>query len=132
MGSPLASFDTDSHRTYFLITIPCHPDFVSKKMPLSNDTDTINDTINDKQRRERLQTLISLIRQGEVVSAKEMAIALSVSTPTVWRDIKTLRELGIKVNTRDKWTVDDSLNDTVNNTVNDTLNDTVESKIKTK
>ena len=147
-GSPLASFDTDSHRTYFLITIPCHPDFVSKKMPLSNDADTINDTINDKQRRERLQTLISLIRQGEVVSAKEMAIALSVSTPTVWRDIKTLRELGIKVNTRDKWTVDDSLNDTVddslndtvnnsandtlNDTVNDTLNDTVESKIKTK
>ena len=143
-GSPLASFDTDSHRTYFLITIPCHPDFVSKKMPLSNDADTIN----DKQRRERLQTLISLIRQGEVVSAKEMAIALSVSTPTVWRDIKTLRELGIKVNTRDKWTVDDSLNDTVddslndtvnnsandtlNDTVNDTLNDTVESKIKTK
>ena len=57
-----------------------------------------------------------------------MAIALSVSTPTVWRDIKTLRELGIKVNTRDKWTVDDSLNDTVG----DTLNDTVESKIKTK
>ncbi len=49
-GSPLASFDTDSHRTYFLITIPCHPDFVSKKMPLSNDADTIN----DKQRRERL------------------------------------------------------------------------------
>mgnify|MGYP002742671523 FL=1 len=47
-GSPLASFDTDSHRTYFLITIPCHPDFVSKKMPLSNDADTINDTINDK------------------------------------------------------------------------------------
>ena len=151
-GSPLASFDTDSHRTYFLITIPCHPDFVSKKMPLSNDADTINDTINDKQRRERLQTLISLIRQGEVVSAKEMAIALSVSTPTVWRDIKTLRELGIKVNTRDKWTVDDTLNDTLNDTVNDTvddilddtlndtvndtvddtLNDTVESKIKTK
>ena len=155
-GSPLASFDTDSHRTYFLITIPCHPDFVSKKMPLSNDADTINDTINDKQRRERLQTLISLIRQGEVVSAKEMAIALSVSTPTVWRDIKILRELGIKVNTRDKWTVDDTLddtlndtvndtvddilgdtvddtlNDTVNDTVDDTLNDTVESKIKTK
>ena len=155
-GSPLASFDTDSHRTYFLITIPCHPDFVSKKMPLSNDADTINDTINDKQRRERLQTLISLIRQGEVVSAKEMAIALSVSTPTVWRDIKTLRELGIKVNTRDKWTVDDTLDDTLNDTVNDTvddilgdtvddtvddtlddtvddtLNDTVESKIKTK
>ena len=159
-GSPLASFDTDSHRTYFLITIPCHPDFVSKKMPLSNDADTINDTINDKQRRERLQTLISLIRQGEVVSAKEMAIALSVSTPTVWRDIKTLRELGIKVNTRDKWTVDDTLNDTVDDilddtvddtlddtvddilddtvddtvddTLDDTLDDTVESKIKTK
>ena len=124
-GSPLASFDTDSHRTYFLITIPCHPDFVSKKMPLSNDADTINDTINDKQRRERLQTLISLIRQGEVVSAKEMAIALSVSTPTVWRDIKTLRELGIKINTRDKWTVDDTLNDTDNDTLNDTVNDTL-------
>ena len=40
--------------------------------------------------------------------------------PTVWCDIKNLRELGIKGNTRDKWTVDD------------TLNDTVESKIKTK
>ena len=59
-------------------------------------------------------------------------MALSVSKPTVWLDIKTLRELGIKVNTRDKWTVDNTLNDTVNDTVDNTLNDTVESKIKTK
>ena len=30
---------------------------------------------------------------------------LSISIPTVWRDIKILGELEIKVNTRGKWTV---------------------------
>ena len=124
-GSPLATFDTDSHRTYFLITIPCHPDFVNKKMSLSNDADTIIDSISDKKRRERLQTLIHLIQQGEVASAKEMAMALSVSAPTVWRDLKTLQELGVKVNTRDKWTFDDRVDDTVNDTVGDRVNDRV-------
>ena len=134
-GSPLATFDTDSHRTYFLITIPCHPDFVNKKTPLSNDSisDRVNDSISDRKRRERLQTLIHLIQQGEVASAKEMAMALSVSAPTVWRDLKTLQELGVKVNTRDKWTfddrVDDRVNDTVDDRVDDRVNDTVDDRV---
>lgn len=35
-----------------------------------------------------------------------MAVALSVSIPTIWRDIKFLDGLGIKIKTKDTWTFD--------------------------
>lgn len=137
-GSAAATFETDPDRTFFLIHIPCHPDLVgaiSIPPKEANDTisDTINDRISDKKRRERLQTLIHLIQQDEIASAKEMAMALSVSVPTVWRDLKTLQELGVKVNTRDKWTfddrVDDRVDDTADDRVDDTVNDTVDDRV---
>lgn len=108
-GSPKARIDTDEERSFFLIHIPCHPDFVNEKIPLLPVNDRINDRIDnqikEEKRRKRLQTMIQMIQQGKVTSAKQIAMELSISIPTVWRDIKILGKLEIKVNTRGKWTV---------------------------
>lgn len=109
-GSPKASIETNEERSYFLIHIPCHPDFVNDKIIPANNIDRINDRVDDqtkgKKRRERLHAMIRIIQQGKVTSATEMAVALSVSIPTIWRDIKFLDGLGIKIKTRDTWTFD--------------------------
>lgn len=31
-GSPSAKIETDEERTYFLIDIPCHPDFIKEQV----------------------------------------------------------------------------------------------------
>lgn len=98
---------------FFLIHIPCHPDFVNETIPLLPVNDRINDRIDnqikEEKRRKRLQTMIQMIQQGKVTSAKQIAMELSISIPTVWRDIKILGELDIKINTRGKWTVSDTV-----------------------
>lgn len=36
-GSPKATIETDEERTYFLIDIPCHPEFIKEKVVLNKD-----------------------------------------------------------------------------------------------
>lgn len=36
-GSPKATIETDEERTYFLIDIPCHPEYVSERVVLNKD-----------------------------------------------------------------------------------------------
>ena len=36
-GSPRATIETDEERTYFLIDIPCHPEFVKDRVVLNKD-----------------------------------------------------------------------------------------------
>lgn len=42
-GSPTAVFDTDDDRSYFLIEIPCHPDFIKDSLIINNNTNNIQD-----------------------------------------------------------------------------------------
>lgn len=132
-GSPSATFDTDPDRTYFLITIPCHPDFVSKGSFQLNEhdriSDRINDRINDKKRNERLHTLVSLIKQGNMSSAAEIAKVLSVSPATIWRDLKVLSALDIEIKTRGKWMIIDTVDETVGDTIDDTVDEAVDETV---
>ncbi len=99
-GSPMATFETDEHRSYFLIKIPCHPDLVDKTIPQTNKENGIMERIKivkEEKRRERLLELTSLLKQGDAFSVPEMASKLSVSTVTIWRDIKFLSELGFDI-----------------------------------
>ena len=41
-GSPEATFETDAHRSFFLITLPCHPDFLADTLQLNLTDGTIN------------------------------------------------------------------------------------------
>lgn len=42
-GSPAAVFDTDDNRSYFLIEIPCHPDFIKDGLVVDHDPECIPD-----------------------------------------------------------------------------------------
>ena len=86
-GSPRATIETDSQRSYFLITIPCHPDFVGQTSlsPLAALNDTLNDTL-----KQRLTRLLELLVTNPSIPKKELAVHLGVSTATISRDLKLL------------------------------------------
>lgn len=48
-GSPAAVFDTDDNRSYFLIEIPCHPDFIKEGLVIArNSEDEPEDAVVEK------------------------------------------------------------------------------------
>lgn len=121
-GSPKAIIETDKERSYFLIKIPCHPDFIQYdiiNLPLNKEerirnllintlNDTINETLNDTI-KERLVKLISILDENPNTLKKDLALQLKFSIPTVSRDLKFLT--GLKILRREgakktgSWTV---------------------------
>ena len=107
-GSPKAIIETDKERSYFLIKIPCHPDFIQYdiiNLPLNKEerirnllintlNDTINETLNDTI-KERLVKLISILDENPNTLKKDLALQLKISIPTVSRDLKFLTDLKI-------------------------------------
>lgn len=89
-GSPKAIIETDQERSFFLIRIPCHPDFVHRDW--SEDiNDTINDIVNDTV-KQRLAKMLQLLIQNPSLSKKQLALELGVSVPTISRDLSLLIE----------------------------------------
>ncbi|PTV94668.1 HTH domain-containing protein [Rhodobacter aestuarii] len=48
-------------------------------------------------RNERLEQIMMLLRDGQLVRAQDMAARLGVSERTIWRDMKTLVDYGVPV-----------------------------------
>lgn len=124
-GSPPATIETDDDRSYFLIIIPCHPDFLHDGVLNDPDkfkgrikrggriSDTINGTINDDEdindsrndsrndskktisKQSRQDRLMRIIQTQPHISSRELASLLGVSYPTIWRDLSELTERGI-------------------------------------
>lgn len=93
-GSPKAIIETDQERSFFLIRIPCHPDFVLRDWSEDiNDTinDTINDIVNDTV-KQRLAKMLQLLIQNPSLSKKQLALELGISVPTISRDLSLLVE----------------------------------------
>ncbi len=93
-GSPKAIIETDQERSFFLIRIPCHPDFVHRDWSEDiNDTinDTINDIVNDTV-KQRLAKMLQLLIQNPSLSKEQLALELGVSVPTISRDLSLLVE----------------------------------------
>lgn len=44
-GSPAATIETDDARTYFIIDIPCHKDFVSDVLVLNEEADVLKNVL---------------------------------------------------------------------------------------
>lgn len=89
-GSPKAIIETDQERSFFLIRIPCHPDFVHRD-GIEDINDTINDTVNDTV-KQRLAKMLQLLIQNPSLSKKQLALELGVSVPTISRDLSLLIE----------------------------------------
>ena len=86
-GSPKAIIETDQDRSFFLIRIPCHSDFIH----YDTVNDTVNDIVNDTV-KQRLAKMLQLLIQNPSLSKKQLALELGVSVPTISRDLSLLIE----------------------------------------
>lgn len=85
-GSPMPILETDEDRTYFLTTFLTHPDFTDKD-------DGINVRLGDAANlTDKEQTIIHMIRRNSAITISEIAIAMGISTKTVERAIKSLKD----------------------------------------
>ena len=104
-GSPKATIETDQERTYFLIDIPCHPEFISEKVVLNKDVvkDVVKDVIKGfgVELSERQIIILELIYLDSSISAKAMSEKISekdsVDERTIQRDLSKLKKIGILI-----------------------------------
>ena len=94
-GSPQATIETDEERTYFLIDIPCHPDFVVDKVILNRDgaKDGAKDGV--KELSEIQMIIISEIQKFPSITTSELAQKIDVKFRTLQRYISQLQSLGV-------------------------------------
>ena len=104
-GSPKATIETDQERTYFLIDIPCHPEFISERVVLNKDVvkDVVKDVIKGfgVELSERQIIILELIYLDSSISAKAMSEKISekdsVDERTIQRDLSKLKKIGILI-----------------------------------
>lgn len=98
-GSPMPVFETGEERTYFLTTIPIHPDFL-----VSPENEHINEHLNEHINQtpeynltDLEQCVLAAIQEDATVTIQEMAVALKSSRSTIVRALKSLQEQRIIV-----------------------------------
>ena len=104
-GSPKATIETDDERTYFLIDIPCHPEFIREKVVLNKDVvkDVVKDVIKEfgVELSERQIIILEMIYLDSSISAKAMSEKISekdsVDERTIQRDLSKLKKIGILI-----------------------------------
>ena len=98
-GSPKATIETDEERTYFLIDIPCHPEFIKEKVVLNKDFIKDFKKENRLQISERQEIILEMIAMDPTLSAKAISEKISektdVTVGTIENDIAKLKRLGI-------------------------------------
>lgn len=96
-GSPKATIETDEERTYFLIDIPCHLEFVEETLILENIGMKEENVMKDvaKELSERQSLILEMIDKDSLVTIPEMSLKTGVATRTINRDIETLQALGV-------------------------------------
>ena len=93
-GSATATIETDELRSYFLIDIPCHPDFIT---PIVHDIEL---TARQKQ-------IAELLSANPMMKLKELATLLHISSKTITRDVNVLKSVGILIrkSSKGQWLV---------------------------
>lgn len=98
-GSPQATIETDEERTYFLIDIPCHPDFISDKVVLNADfiKDFTKDFIKTNQPKltERQCDILLMIAEDSSLTSQKISQKTGVTQRTVLTDLTFLQSMGI-------------------------------------
>lgn len=116
-GSPDFIIEVDDDHTYFIIRIPCHPEFVCDELKMDEkghilpvgevwradvtdgvtDDDTDNDTDNDTDvavkstAENRRDEILRLMKLDKKITYDNLANILHVSRKTIARDIEFLR-----------------------------------------
>ena len=112
-GSPDPIFETDEDRTYFITTILIHEGFrkdiksIPKSIPKS-----ILKSISKTQ-----SNILDLIKNNNIITQQELSKQLNLSLPTIKKNIKILKELGILSrkgsNRNGYWNILNNIDDTL-------------------
>ena len=85
-GSPEARFEFDDSYSWFMVTLPIHPVFMSVA------EDDRKETISLSTRQEEI---LSLIEINDRITTEEIRSHFTVSMPTINRDIAFLKRNGV-------------------------------------
>lgn len=92
-GSPRATIETDDERTYFLIDIPCHPNFANSALNMIEST---NDFTNELSKRQIL--ILKLLSNDATLTSQMISQMISQKAPitprTIIADMQILKEKG--------------------------------------
>ena len=115
-GSPDSIIEADDEHTYFIIRIPCHPEFVCEELSMDKDghilpigevwtpdvTDNVTDNVTDvtdnvtdgSAAEKRRAEMLHLMRLTPKITMDNLVNVLHVSRMTISRDINLLRSNG--------------------------------------
>ena len=93
-GSPRATIETDEERTYFLIDIPCHPEFV--KETLSVKQIGVKDGVKGgvKELSDIQKIILFEVQSNPFITTSELAQKLDIKFRTFQRYISQLQSMG--------------------------------------
>ena len=97
-GSPKATIETDEERTYFLIDIPCHPEFLEETLLV--DTNVTKDGVKGgvkggvKELTDIQKIILFEIQLNTYITTSELAQKLNIKFRTLQRYISQLKEMG--------------------------------------
>ena len=112
-GSPDPIFETDEDRTYFITTILIHEGFKKdiKSIPKSIPKSILK-SISKTQ-----SNILDLIKNNNIITQQELSKQLNLSLPTIKKNIKILKELGILSrqgsNRNGYWNILNNIDDTL-------------------
>ena len=93
-GSPKATIETDEERTYFLIDIPCHPEFLEETLLV--DTNVTKGGVKGgvKELTDIQNIILFEIQLNTYITTSELAQKLNIKFRTLQRYISQLKEMG--------------------------------------
>ena len=96
-GSPLATIETDDERSFFLIDIPCHPQFVQEQVMTNRDF--VKDFVkgNLGQLSERQIEILQMIAEDGTLTSQKISQKIGVAQRTIQIDLAKLQTKGILI-----------------------------------
>lgn len=93
-SSSKATIETDEERTYFLIDIPCHPEFLEETLLV--DTNVTKDGVKGgvKELTDIQKIILLEIQLNTYITTSELAQKLNIKFRTLQRYISQLKEMG--------------------------------------
>ena len=94
-GSPQATIETDDARSFFLIDIPCHPDFIADNSII--DSIGVKDGVKDgvKELSDIQIVIVAMVQNYPNITIGELAQKLNIRFRTLQRYIAQLQSMGV-------------------------------------
>ncbi len=89
-GSPPPIFETDADKTYFLITLPAHPEFARLLKEKGLDKDKLGEGLGERL-GENERVILNLLGLNSNITIPELAKSVGISTTAVENNIKKLK-----------------------------------------